>query len=81
MVTYEMSNQLFEVFKGVDIESVLPVTQSTEDVQVLLSTTRMTLEMIPDLLASSDPLEVANLAFYPGECLLGWRGSQGGQRC
>ena len=69
MVTFEMSNKLLEVFKSVHIASVLPVTEPTEDLQALLSTARMTLEMLPDLLASSDPPEVAELAFDPGEGL------------
>ena len=69
MASLEMINKLLKVFKSVHIESVLLVTQPTEDVQVLLSTARMTLEMILDLLTSTDPLEVANLAFDPGECL------------
>ena len=64
-----MINKLLDVVKSVDIESVLPVTQPAEDLQVLPSTTGMTLEMIPDLLNSSDPLEVADLAFGPGESL------------
>ena len=68
MASLEMIDKLLEVFKSVHIESVLPLTQPTEDLQVLDSTT-MTLEMIADLLASSDPLEVADLAFNPGECL------------
>ena len=67
MVLFEMSNKLLEVFKSVHTESVLPVTEPTEDLQVLLSTAWMTLEMLPDLLASSDPLEVADLAFGPGK--------------
>ena len=64
---FEMINKLLDVVKSVDIESVMPVTQPAEDLQVLPSTTGMTLEMIPDLLNSSDPLEVADLAFGPGE--------------
>ena len=69
MVSFEMLKKLLESFKSVHISSVLSVTQPTEDLQVLLSTARMTLEMIPDLLNSSDPLEVADLAFGPGESL------------
>ena len=67
MVSFEMLKKLLESFKSIHISSVLSVTQPTEDLQVLLSTARMTLEMIPDLLASSDPFKVADLAFGPGE--------------
>ena len=69
MAFFEMFNKLLDVMERVDIESVIPVTEPTEDLQVLLSTARMTLEMLPDLLASSDPLKVADLAFDPGEGL------------
>ena len=64
-----MCNKLLKVLKVVDIASVLPVTEPTEDLQVLLSTARMTVEMLLDLLASTDPLEVAELALDPGEGL------------
>ena len=69
MVSFEMLKKLLKSFKSIHISSVLSVTQPTEDLQVLLSTARMTLEMLPDLLASSDPLEVADLALDPGEGL------------
>ena len=67
MAFFEMFNKLLDLVKRVDIASVLPVTEPTEDLQALLSTARMTLEMLPDLLTSSDPLEVADLTFDPGE--------------
>ena len=70
MAFFEMFHKLLAALKSVDIESVLPVTQPTEDLQALLSTTRMTLEeMIPDPRSTSDPTEVADLAFNLGECL------------
>ena len=69
MVSFEMLGILLEVLKSVHKVPVIPVTKSTEDVQVLLSPALMMLEMVPDLLASSDPSEVADLAFDPGECL------------
>ena len=69
MGSFEMFNKLTKVLKSVDNLPVLGVTQPTQDVQVLLSTTRMTLDMLPDLPASSDPTEVTDLAFDPGECL------------
>ena len=67
MVSFEMLSILLEVLKSVHKVPVIPVTKSTEDVQVLLSPALMMLEMVPDLLASSDPSEVADLAFDPGE--------------
>ena len=69
MAFFEMFHKFLAVLKSVDIESVLPVTQPAEDLQVLLSTARMTLDMLPDLPASSDPAEVTDLAFDPGESL------------
>ena len=69
MAFFKVFHKLLDVMKSVDIQSVLPVAQPAQDLQVLLSTARMRLEMIPDLLTSSDPLEVADLAFGPGEGL------------
>ena len=69
MAFFEMFQKFLAVLKSVDIESVLPVTEPTEDLQALLSTARMTLEMVPDLLANTDLPEAADLAVEPGECL------------
>ena len=69
MGRFEMFNKKLEIMETVHIHPIIPVTQPTEDLQVLLSTTRMTQEMISDLLVPSDPLEVTDLAFDPGECL------------
>ena len=69
MASFEMLNKLLEISKSVHNLPVIPVTEPTEDVQILLSPARMTLEMVPDLPTSSDPIEVADLAFDPGECL------------
>ena len=68
MASFEMLNKLLEISKSVHNLPVIPVTQSAEDVHILLSSARMTLEMVPDLPASSDPPEVADLTFDPGEC-------------
>ena len=71
MACFEMINKLLIVLKSIHSLLVLLVvlTQPTEDLQVLLSTTRMTLEMIPDPRSTSDPTEVADLAFHLGEYL------------
>ena len=72
MACFEMINKLLMILKSIHSLLVLLVvlTQPTEDLQVLLSTTRMTLEeMIPNPRSTSDPTEVADLAFHPGECL------------
>ena len=67
MARFEMLNKHLEIMKTFHIHPIIPVTQSTEDLEVPLS--RMTQEMILDLLAPSDPLEVADRAFHPGEGL------------
>ena len=69
MASFEMLNKLLEISKSVHNHPVVPVTQPAEDVQILLSPALMTLEMVPDLPASSDPPEVADLALDPGEWL------------
>ena len=67
MARFEMLNKHLEIMKTFHIHPIIPVTQSTEDLEVFLS--RMTQEMILDLLVPSDPLEVADRAFHPGEGL------------